>query len=706
MAFPNYHTQHAPLGAFASFTVGLHRGTGGFGQSLSGPAQQSVYVGCRAPGSRGWRLLPFLPAPPASNEVLFTGDTAHGPTGVPVEREIVEPADYRRELGWASDRWQLDRLTFTVFTGWTRTRDPDTMSRATARQAFAPVVCALLEYDNRAGTAPAELVFGLHQPAQPQRPLTDTDPRLVGFATGGAYGFATSPSHDVEPRQGFDILMPKTRDHRGLHLLGQDAGLVFRVPAGKKRAYPLALGFFHAGPATVGLDTQYYYTRLFAGLEDVLAHGLAEHAAYRRLAAARDRELARAPLSSEQKWLIAQATHSYFGSTQLLVHRGRALWAVNEGEYRMLNTFDLTVDHLFFELEWHPWAVRNTLDLFVARYSYRDSIHTPDGRRGRGGISFTHDMGVANQFTPAGHSAYECRDLNACFSQMTMEQLLNWICCAVAYGEKTGDTPWLRRRQAVLAACFESILQRDDPDPDRRTGIMKWDSDRCGPHGSEITTYDSLDASLGQARNNLYVATKTLAACLLLERAFTTLRKPSLAAAARAAAGRSATAIETNFDGEARCFPAVFERGNRSRILPAVEGLVFPLYLGFAQVVKRRFPTLMAKLRDHLTHALQPGVCLDAKSGVWKISSTSHNTWLSKIALAQHVVRSLFPEALNPAARAADAAHARVQQSPPVGRFACVDQFNSETGADLGSRYYPRAVTACLWFRERPRRRG
>jgi hypothetical protein len=46
----SYHTQHAPLGAFASFTVGRHGARGGFGQSLSGPAQQNVFVGYRPAG--------------------------------------------------------------------------------------------------------------------------------------------------------------------------------------------------------------------------------------------------------------------------------------------------------------------------------------------------------------------------------------------------------------------------------------------------------------------------------------------------------------------------------------------------------------------------------------------------------------------------------------------------------------------------------
>ena len=43
----SFHTQHAPLGAFASFTVGLVGRPGGFGQSLRGAGRQNVYVGYR-----------------------------------------------------------------------------------------------------------------------------------------------------------------------------------------------------------------------------------------------------------------------------------------------------------------------------------------------------------------------------------------------------------------------------------------------------------------------------------------------------------------------------------------------------------------------------------------------------------------------------------------------------------------------------------
>jgi hypothetical protein len=695
----SYHTQHAPLGAFASFTIGRHGARGGFGQSLSGPAHQNVLVGYRPAGESTWRLLPFFDAGPQRGAEAFTGEA--GANAAP-SRRALGAEEFTRELGWASDVWRSGSFTFGLATPWDRTPDPARAPRAAQRAAFAPCVAGWIEFDNRTGRAPVELVFGIGDSSHPWRPLAETAADLAGFAHTHLFGYATRPGPDVEPRQAFAFEDPKFRDHRGLHLLGPENALVFRVQAGSRRRFPLILGFHQAGPVTSGLSTRFHYTSLFRDLEDVLRHGLADHARRLRTAVRRDATLARSPLSSDQRWLVAQATHSYFGSTELLRRGGRPLWIVNEGEYRMLNTFDLTVDHLFFELAWLPWAVRDTLVLFRRRYAYRDTLHGPEGRRAAGGISFTHDMGVSNHFTPPGRSSYECRDLHGCFSHMAMEQLVNWVCCAVTYALHTDDLEWLRREGATLRACARSLERRDDPDPARRDGLLKWDSDRCGPQGSEITTYDSLDVSLGQARLNLYLQIKALAAWWLLEEALGALGDRDGAARARASADRLARTLEAKYDPGLGAFPAVFEGGNRSVILPAIEGLVFLLHLGRERALRRRYPALLARLENHLRTALQPGVCLDATSGAWKISSTSTNTWFSKIALAQHVARRLFPDALSPAARDADRVHADFQRGPHLGAHAMVDQFHSATGQPLGSLYYPRGVTSALWLKERP----
>ncbi len=686
----SYHVQHSPFGAFASFTIGLVDAPGGFGQSLRGAAKQNVYVGFRQGQSAEWQLLPFL-TPPKSQEGAFTGDTTV--VAPPRGFNSLRPADYQRSLGWASDTWRAagDRFGFSLLSPFGQVPDPAKMKPAESRFHLAPLVTAWIEYDNRNGQNPVELIFGVGHGDDTLRPLGDTDDSLAGFASGGKFGYATKPGRGVQLRQGFDVLAPKFRDYRGLLVIAGETALIFTVPAGQRKRFPLVLGFYAAGPVTTGLTASYAYTRLFRDLEAVLGHGLKNYSRYEKLATVRDRELAASRLDADQQFLIAQATHSYLGSTQLLWHDGKPLWVVNEGEYRMINTFDLTVDHVFFELAWQPWAVRDTLDLFVRRYSYRDQH----------GLSFTHDMGVNDFFTPAGRSSYECDEIHGCFSHMTMEQLLNWVLTAVTYAEHTGDQRWLRANKKILVACADSLRRRDDPNPKLRDGILKHDTARVG-HGSEITTYDSLDVSLGQARNNLYLTVKTLGAWVLLEKAFARLGDATASAGAGDTADLLARTLTNKFERDTGYFPAVFEKGNRSRILPAVEGFVYPLFLGYKDATdpQGRFAPLFRQLKQHLTQALQPGVCLDPASGGWKMSSTSTNTWFSKIAIAQHVIRVLFPEAMTTAARAGDRVHADWQRTPGCGVDAMCDQIRSDTGITCGSRYYPRGVTAFLWLRE------
>jgi hypothetical protein len=694
----SFHSQHAPLGAFSTFTVGLVGSPGGFGYALRGPARQNVYVGFR-PASGVWHLLPFF-VPPTSYEGAFTGELSTMPP--PKDIEVLTPADYQRELGWASDTWRADRTRFgfTLLTPFGETPDPAKMKKSAARQALSPHINAWIEYDNREGTEAVELIFGLGEPDFLFHPLEDDEPSLTGFALGTQFAFATSPGADVEALQGFSVFEPKFRDYRGNLVIGGEAALIFRIPAGRKKRFPIVLGFYRDGVATTGITSHYAYTRVFRDLADVLGHGLSKRAEYEKCAARRDRELAQAKLTDDQKFLIAQATHSYLGNTQLLWGKDGPLWVVNEGEYRMMNTFDLTVDHLFFELRWFPWAVRDVLDLFESRYSYSDKIQAGNGSSARGGTAFTHDMGVFNAFTPKGHSSYECDHLRGCFSHMTMEQLLNWVLCAVTYADRSGDKKWLGKHKHTLRSCAESMRRRDNPKPTERDGILKHDSLRCGADGCEITTYDSLDVSLGQARNNLYLSVKTLGAWILLERAFGLLGLKADGRAAASSADLLAATLVKKFDTETGTFPAVFEANNTSRIIPAVEGFVYPLYLGIESATDRggRFAELLALLGRHLKEILRPGICIDESTGGWKMSSTSTNTWFSKIALAQHLVRKVFPEAMSEQAKAADEVHARWQKTPGCGAYAMCDQIRSDTGITCGSRYYPRGVTTLLWM--------
>jgi hypothetical protein len=396
--------------------------------------------------------------------------------------------------------------------------------------------------------------------------------------------------------------------------------------------------------------------------------------------------------------MIAHSIRSYYGSTEFLDFQGEPFWVVNEGEYRMLNTFDLTADQVFYEMKQNPWTVRNELDMFVKRFSYYDTVRFPgDPTEYPGGISFTHDMGVNNVVSRPHYSAYELFGLDDCFSHMTHEQLVNWVCCASYYIAQTKDEAWFARNAQVFIECFESMLNRDHPEPDKRDGIMSLDSSRC-MGGAEITTYDSLDVSLGQSRNNIYMAGKCWAAYVSLEKLFKEHGLDDLASEAGLQAERCANTLIRHVTAGGY-IPAVIGEGNDSKIIPAIEGLVFPYFTGCKDALdpEGRFGSYVKTLKRHLDTVLVPGVCL-FEDGGWKLSSTSNNSWLSKIYLCQFVAREILGFEWDAKGAAADAAHLSWLHHPVQSYYAWSDQIYS--GEARGSKYYPRGVTSILWLEE------
>jgi hypothetical protein len=301
-------------------------------------------------------------------------------------------------------------------------------------------------------------------------------------------------------------------------------------------------------------------------------------------------------------------------------------------------------------------------------------------------------MGLANHFSRPGYSAYEKTGLDGCFSYMTHEELVNWLICGLTYEKQTKDRVWLKRSRIVFEQCLESLLRRDHPDPKQRNGVMGFDSSRCSG-GGEITTYDSLDVSLGQARNNLYLAVKCWGIYVGLASFFERLGDKRRMDICRVQATHCTDTVcaSANPDG---LLPAILQEGVQSRIIPAIEGLIVPYSLGLSDALSERGPykTLIAALKKHLQMVLKPGICLFPDGG-WKISSTSDNSWLSKIYLCQFLAENVLGVAYE--AESADRAHAAWLLDPQNTYWAWSDQMIS--GKAKGSRYYPRGVTAILW---------
>jgi len=736
----NFNAQHSPCGAFMTFTCGHFGSGGGIGVEIGRPANQNLYIGVKRGARRAVAPITCLPfvrgssgaAGFTSAAVNFQVDQAQTVAATRASASInyYAAGDIRRHYGWASDTWVTPDFSFAVYSPFAPIPDPAGGDIDALREALLPAVVATLTVDNRNGAETKTAVFAIDFPEAGTRLIRpgDDDDALaqLGFAWRRSTGvLATLDDATTDRLFAFQrwSVAEGVADVNPVHELGSCGGVAVEVPPGQQRTIVLAIGCYLEGVVTTGLEGRYYYTRLYTSLEDVLTSALSRASGIRRDARQLDARLVASRLSPDQQFLVAHGTRGYYGSTQLLDIGGEPLFVVNEGEYCMMNTLDLAVDHAFWELEHNPWVVRNILDALARRYSYHDHVRAKGSTQLLpGGISFCHDMGVNNNFSRPGHSSYELAHLSGCFSYMTQEQLCNWVLLACCYVAATGDGKWLSENAHRLDACAESLRNRADP----RTGVMAYDSARCDG-GQEITTYDSLDESLGQARANAYLAAKCWASWVGLE---------MLAALRRMTAVKGGADDLAPIDGLADTIashlaraagpdgviPAVLERnspGYKSRILPAAEALVYPFYwlnalVGRAagdgceaaiELLQRslRGPWFDALRRHTLALLNDPQRRNVFDDGGIKLSSTSNNSWMSKIALFQHVARQVLrltdDGGITAMFTAADAAHVRWQTEGASAFWACSDQMVK--GVAKASRYYPRVITAALWLDER-----
>jgi xylan 1,4-beta-xylosidase len=679
---PFFNAHHSPVGAFATFTLGMKGSNGGLGLELTGPANEPFYIGIENDAQPAtYTALPFF----GETRDAASDYDVEATTDTPTESVIgvFQDEQIKRTLTPSTDEWQAGELTFRI------TSPPKAIPESLGDSfALTPAVLVELTFDNTSGTRARKAFFGYAGADRTAGMRMMEGEGLIGVGQGTSIGIATTDS-DVYAGLAWqpEIILNPLHTENLPFMLGSIGMLVGTVPAGELRTFTFAVGFYRDGTATSGIPTRYLYRRWFNSIEEVLSVALRQ-AEMTKLAAQNYDAQIPTDLSEDRKFMLSHAIHSYLGATELLERKdGKPLWVVNEGEYRMINTFDLAVDQVFFELTLNPWTVRNVLDLYVEKYSYEEELRFwgSDSLQ-PGGLTFTHDMGVSNNFSPTGHSSYEQAGLTGCFSYMSSEELMNWILTAGMYHSKTRDDGWYKQHQSTFERCFASMLNRDHPEDSQRNGIMGLDGNRC-KGGAEITTYDSLDESLGQSRNNLYLGVKAWATYLVFEHVFGILGRDDLAAHAKTQAERAATTVAGAAEPSGM-LPAVIGEGYDARIIPAIEALIYPHYAGLST---DGYEKLFDAVTKHFEVVLNPGICKFSDGG-WKLSSTSNNSWLSKIYLCQAVAEKVLGYEID---HQADKAHVNWLLSPENIYFAWSDQMLS--GKAVGSRYYPRGVTSILW---------
>jgi xylan 1,4-beta-xylosidase len=698
-----FNAHHSPIGAFSSFTLGFPGAGGGLDLELGRSPKQNIYIGAETVDKEGtYQAFPFFAYQEDDESKRYDIENMDPDPDKPRIIYPISKDKIKRDFQLGTDTWEANDISFTIYSQVEPVPDPTAVNEEEMKRTIMPAVLAELTVDNTNGTRSRRAFFG-YQGSDPYSSMRRVDDTMDGFAGIGQGRLTAIVSNNPEVKSAMHFslenILTTPQEENWTFGLGPLGALVVDVPAGEKRTYQFAICFYRGGMVTAGMDTSYYYTKFFENIESVAEYALENFDIIADRAKKANEKINGAHhLSEDQKFMLIHSIRSYYGSTQLLDYNGEPFWVVNEGEYRMMNTFDLTVDQIFFELRMNPWTVKNELDMFVQRFSYEDTVRFPnDDTEYPGGISFTHDMGVANTISRPQYSSYELYGLDGCFSHMTHEQLVNWVLCAALYVSHTGDQKWLEENLEIVEKCFESILNRDHPEPDKRNGLMGLDSSRV-MGGAEITTYDSLDVSLGQARNNIYLAGKIWASYIALEKIFTENERKELAKLAGEQAEKCASTIVEHIT-EDGYIPAVIGEGNDSKIIPAIEGLIFPYFTNCKEALDEngRYGAYIQALKTHLETVLTEGICL-FEDGGWKISSTSNNSWLSKIYLCQFIAREILGWKWDEKGAKADAAHVEWLTHPELSIWSWSDQIIA--GEIAGSKYYPRGVTSILWLEE------
>lgn len=673
-----FQSLHSAPGANATFALGYKNHGGGFGIEQDRVPDQDVYIGVRR--DETVICFPFFKDKNQSAEKAFTQKDEENTPGLTVFPEAL----ITRSVQYGTDRFESGGVSFELISPIKMLPDPEKENYKACKYAYCPGIIARMIIDNRDGAESVEAVFAVSPMEGKQFLSKQTGGMLKGFISRNGYGFAVAGEDGVEEFSDFSLLKAYGRPKKAISHIAPLAGIAVPVFAGEKKEIVIAIGWYKRGIVTEGLIAcRYYYTNYYPNLVSVLAYVLDHQREIIAEGEGADRLLDRKELTQERKLLLCQSVKSYYYSTMLFDDAGKPRWVTNEGAFRMMNTLDLAIDHAFFELHYQPWTVRNQLDGFLENYSYYDQC----------GISFTHDQGTHNVFSLKGTSSYELPDITDCFSFMTQEQLCNWILLAALYVEKTGDEEWAAEHAATITECLKSMKNRDSMEADYN-GIMAIDSSRCGA-GSEITTYDSLDSSLGQASKSLYLAVKCWASYLALERL---AELEETVQEAEQHARISAQTIITFYREELGYIPAILDGTDASPIIPAIEGLIYPHLFGRKDALAEEGPygTLIGILRKHIKTVLHEGICLFSDKG-WKLSAGSENSWMSKIFLCEYVAQYLLDCEFD--YESSDAAHLSwwtegCPSNPGIDQIICGAQQER-------SFHYPRAVTSYLWIQDK-----
>ena len=665
------NVDHAPMGACSTFAYGYKGQTCGIGMS------SGVYPYWNGGGgvlialsnSSGLHLLPFVASA----------------SGISTKAGFFPDATIQRSLTPCTDEYvvQGSGLAFIHYSPAWSMAELGTASLSEKKRYFLPATWMVFTIQNTNST-PEDFYFGL--------PVGVTQKT---FSSGAYEGFALGEAALVVQSGSCDLL---SGSRLASVFNGMSQGFVFHlgVPAGETRQLTVVVAYYRNIVVDSRTSSSYYYTSLYPSIDAVIDAAFAGFGDAQMRCGQLGNVMKAAGLNPYRQFLASYALHSYMADTACLLDpQGRAHWWEMEGFFNYINTFDLTVDHAFYDSYMHPWALRNVLDAFSGAlpgtgYSFDMPLYGPNAGAevSSHGFSFYHDMGLwPNSGAGPAYGA-----------GMGDEELQAWILSAGLYWSHTADDAWLTNNAAILQSCLNSMLSRDNTNAAARDGITK------NVNASEITTYDNLDASLQRPSFSGRLAVRNWACYLALNSMFAQIGDGTDAATCESMAAVTAQTIVNRWNsyrGTLGYIPALLDGSNTAATTPMIEGLAYPAAMGLTNALDRSsgpYASMLQALSNHVMAVLVPGRCLGASSGAWLMTSANYITWESKNFICQYAAEVVLGITNNYVNGAVDQIHAslEIQLAPFEGWTDALD--GTGLTAWAGGVHYPRAITSALWW--------
>ncbi len=600
-----------------------------------------------------------------------------------------------RTINAGVDTFQAGKITFSTYTPHLPISDPE-KAEISAIECL-PAIVLTLEIDNTDSTEEITGFIGLkYNDACKIFSVENVYPDLRGCGFKNDWLFVSDNTEDIYTMAVRPFVENLLRKRPVLHETGPSL-MCIDVKPGQKKTITAVFASYTYGYATNGIKTKYHYSKYFEDCYAVSKFALANKETLICKAIQLADETKSNFNDARKAEIFAQSVRAYYASTELLIDDDENVYYnVGEGAYVWRNTLDLSADHLAWELKRNPWVVRNIMDMYLDRYYYYDNVKFDDGTVHPGGISFTHDMGTFCTYSKAHQSAYERKDVDdvTCYFYMTTEELLNGIYCIGGYAIKTKDIDWIKKRKDKISDLMTSLENRDDYLPQRRNGIIKGISDKCGDNCIESTTYDALDHALMSSVGNIYIAVKTLGSLIIMEELATLVEDANLKARASAMLKK----LEKSFalfkrPNSNALFANVLEK-SENKVIAAIEPLAVIKYLGVH--LEEKIPHVKQLLLKHVQECLVDGQSICSVTGGLKLSSTSNTTWVSKVILCLHILENEFNYNLSDIDNLLQQTY--IWCTDCAAEQTVSDQVFVQIPKVIGGLYYPRIITSAFWL--------